>query len=288
MDFASLQIFKAVVDEGGVQAAARKLHRVQSNITTRIKQLEASLGVPLFDRQGRRLVLTPAGELLLGYAEQILQLGDEARQAVADDRPCGTLRIGTLESLAAGRLPPLLSAYHQRHPDVSVALTTGTTDALVAQVRDRTLEAAFVADCQAMAGLPKLRAWREQLVLVLPRSQAEQPLAQLPVDTVVGFSEGCEYRRRLLSLLQLHDRQPRRVLELGSYHAMLACVASGSGLALVPRSVLQTVNLADAVAIRSLDEPLAEVDTWLIWRSAHCSGALRALQQQLAEFAEGG
>ena len=109
MDFDSLTIFKTVVDEGGIIAAARKLHRVQSGVTTRIKQLEASLGVALFLRDKRRLMLSPAGEIFLGYVEQLLRLAEQARQAVLGDAPHGVLRIGTLESTAASRLPPLLA-----------------------------------------------------------------------------------------------------------------------------------------------------------------------------------
>src|SRR5262245_51582978 len=112
MDFDSLTIFKTVVDEGGIIAAARKLHRVQSGVTTRIKQLEAALGVELFLRAQRRLTLSPAGEIFLGYVEQLLRLAEQARQAVQGDTPCGVLRIGTLESTAASRLPLLLSQYH--------------------------------------------------------------------------------------------------------------------------------------------------------------------------------
>src|SRR6516225_10122147 len=80
MNFADLQVFKSVVDEGGVIRAANKLHRVPSAVTTRIKQLEASMGVQLFYRQRQRLHLSPAGELLLGYAERLIQLSDEARE----------------------------------------------------------------------------------------------------------------------------------------------------------------------------------------------------------------
>src|SRR4029078_6398886 len=101
MDFAALQFFKAVVDEGGITAAAKKLHRVQSNVTTRIKQLEQSLGAELFLREQRRRSLSPAGELFRGYVEQLLQLSDAAREAVLGGTPRGTLRIVTLESIAA-------------------------------------------------------------------------------------------------------------------------------------------------------------------------------------------
>ena len=128
MNFVALQVFKAVVAEGGISAAAKKLHRVQSNITTRIQQLEASLGVELFIREKRRLVLSSAGELFLGYADRMLQLSEQARDSMRGDTPRGVLRIGTLESTAASRLPPLLSRYHEKHPSVRVELTTGTTD----------------------------------------------------------------------------------------------------------------------------------------------------------------
>ncbi|TMG95644.1 MAG: LysR family transcriptional regulator, partial [Betaproteobacteria bacterium] len=98
MDFAALQVFKAVVDEGGISPAARKLHRVQSNVSTRIQQLEASLGTQLFVREKRRLFLSPAGELFLGYVDQLLKISEQARSAVLGDKPRGVLRIGTLES----------------------------------------------------------------------------------------------------------------------------------------------------------------------------------------------
>ena len=94
MDLAALTIFRAVVRENGVTRAAAKLNRVQSNVTTRIKQLEEQLGTELFIRDGRRLVLTPAGETLLPYAERLLALADEARHAVREDRPSGRLRLG--------------------------------------------------------------------------------------------------------------------------------------------------------------------------------------------------
>ena len=71
MDLAALAIFRAVVRENGVTRAAAKLNRVQSNVTTRIKQLEEELGAALFVRDGRRLVLTPAGHTLLPYAERL-------------------------------------------------------------------------------------------------------------------------------------------------------------------------------------------------------------------------
>src|SRR5919205_970705 len=116
MDLIALHIFKTVAEEGGITRAAPKLHRVQSNVTTRVKQLEARLGTRLFLRQNRKLVLSAEGSVLLDYAERLLRLSSEAQAVVSGGIPRGTLRIGTMESTAASRLPPLLSHYHTAYP----------------------------------------------------------------------------------------------------------------------------------------------------------------------------
>src|SRR6185436_2375203 len=107
------------------------------NVTTRIKQLEEKLGTKLFLRAGRRLALSAEGRRLLPYAEQLLRLSTEAEAALRDGSPRGSLRIGALESTAASRLPPVLSRYHQRYPQVRIELVTGTSGALVSRVHQQ-------------------------------------------------------------------------------------------------------------------------------------------------------
>ena len=285
MDFAALQVFKAVADEGGISPAARKLHRVQSNVTTRIQQLEASLGTQLFVREKRRLHLSPAGELFRQYAEQMLRLSEQARNAVLGDVPRGVLRVGTLESTAASRLPPLLSRFHGKYPAVRVELTTGTTDALVEAVLSRRLEAAFVADCGASNQLAATPAFKEELVLVAPRSH---PRIRRPrdvrTDTLIVFPGGCAYRRRLQAWLAGDGVVPDRVLELGSYHAIVACVASGTGIAFVPRSVLQTVRRQEGVAVYPLRANSGGSTTSLVWRKGEASLPLKVLQAEIVRL----
>jgi DNA-binding transcriptional LysR family regulator len=283
MDFASLQVFKAVADEGGISPAARKLHRVQSNVTTRIQSLEASLGVPLFVREKRRLHLAPAGQVFRRYAEEMLRLAAEARSAVAGDSPRGVLRIGTLESTAASRLPPLLARYHAAHPAVSVELVTGTTDALVEAVLARRIEAAFAADCRPSARLETMPAFREELVLVAPRSHpAVRRGRDVRADTLIVFPSGCAYRRRLQAWLGADGVVPEKVIELASYHAIVACVASGTGVAIVPRSVLDTIRRDDGVVVHPLGKGTAATTTALLWRKGELSPPLRALQAAVA------
>ena len=283
MDFVALQIFKAVADSGGISAAARKLHRVQSNVTTRIRQLEASLGTGLFIREGRRLVLSPAGEMYRAYVERMLELAAEARAALLDGAPRGTLRIGTLESTAASRLPALLSRFHCKHPAVRVELTTATSDALVEAVKKREVEAAFVADAPAIAGLERMSAFAEELVIVAPKPH---PPIRRPrdvrTDTIIAFPAGCAYRRRLQAWLAGDGARLDRTLELGSYPSIVACVASGTGIALVPRSVLATIRMGRHVATYPLPPRLGQAVTALIWRRGEHTQALTALRGELA------
>ena len=282
MDFAALQVFKAVVDEGGISPAAKKLHRVQSNVTTRIQQLEASLGTKLFVREKRRLHLSPAGELYLKYVEQLLELSAQARAAVAGDAPRGVFRIGTLQSTAASRLPPLLSRYHEKYPAVRVELTTGTEDALVDSVLARAVEAAFVADCAGVSQLERMPAFTEELVIIAPRSHPKIRRAEdVKSDTIIGFPSGCAYRRHLQAWLATGGMVPDKALDLSSYHAIVACVASGTGIALAPRSVLETVRGTEAIAVYALSKK-NPVTTFLVWRKGETSLALKALQAELA------
>src|SRR5262249_32980353 len=132
MNFTDLQVFRAVVREGGVTRAAEHLNRVQSNVTTRVRQLEKELGVELFIREGRRLHLSPTGTVLLDYADRLLDLAQEARDAVHDGEPRGPLHLGAMESTAAIRPPEALRVFHRRYPDVKVELQTRQIGALSA------------------------------------------------------------------------------------------------------------------------------------------------------------
>ncbi|MCF8123292.1 MAG: LysR family transcriptional regulator, partial [Desulfarculaceae bacterium] len=126
MEFSSLQIFLAVAQEGGVSKAAQKLNYVQSNVTARIRKLEEELGVSLFYRRPRGMSLTPAGELLMQYAQKALRLMEEAQKEVTQQAEVGgKLNLGSLGSTAAVRLPGLLTAYHQQFPAVEIKVSTG-------------------------------------------------------------------------------------------------------------------------------------------------------------------
>ncbi len=282
IDLTALEIFKAVAEQGGITKAAARLHRVQSNVTTRVKQLEERLGTKLFLRRNGRLVLSAEGKLLLGYTDRLLHLSSEAEAALRGGTPRGTLQIGALESVAAIRLPPILSRYHRAYPDVRLELVTGTTGALVARVLGHEVEAAFVAEPFTAEGLETLPVWSEELVLITPRGF---PRIKAPRDightTLIAFANGCSYRRRLETWLGGARIVPERVMEFSSYHAILACVAAGTGIAIVPRSVIRGAQAARDLTAQALPPAIANARTVLIRRRGHESIALDALRTQL-------
>lgn len=284
LDLSALEIFKAVVEQGGITKAAAKLHRVQSNVTTRVKQLEERLGTRLFVRDNRRLVLSAEGKLLLAYADRLLNLSSEAEAALRSGLPQGTFPVGALESTAATRLPPILARYHRAYPDVRLELVTGTTGALVARVLDHGLEAAFVAEPFTASDLESQLAFTEELVLITPKGFRRITSARdVGQTTLIAFATGCSYRRRLEAWLSGGSVVPGRVMEFGSYHAIVACVAAGAGIAIVPRSVIRAVLHDGAIATYRLPVSVSRARTLLVWRRGYRSPALTALRTHLLE-----
>jgi DNA-binding transcriptional LysR family regulator len=238
MDLTDLDIFRAVVQAGGVTRAAEKLNRVQSNVTTRVRQLEADLGVELFIREGKKLHLSPEGKLLLDYADRLLDLAQEAREALQDAKPRGRLRLGSMESTASVRLPVPMNEYLSRYPEVSLELRIGTPRELAALVREGELDAALVAEPIADAPFEKISLYDEELVIV---AAANHPPIKSPRDVngrpVLAFEPGCPYRQRLEDWFAGSGEMSDRIIETSSYHAILGCAVAGMGISMVPRMV---------------------------------------------------
>lgn len=283
IDLDSLEIFRAVVQEGGIIRAAHKLNRVQSNVTTRIRQLEARVGHQLFHRQGRSLVLSAEGRLLLSYAERLFRLADEAENELRTGKPMGVLRIGSLESTAGSRLPAVLSRFHQLYPGVVVELATGTTGMLVHRAANFEIEAAFVSEPFTAPGLEAMKVFEEELVLITSRTVPPVARASaLAGSTLIAFANGCSYRKRVEEWLGASSVMPARALEFGSYQAMIACVAAGTGFAIVPRSLLVALRATDDVRQHELPARIRQNHTHLVWNGTPSTALQRLIDLLVA------
>jgi DNA-binding transcriptional LysR family regulator len=154
-------------------------------------------------------------------------------------------------------------------------------------VGDRSLDAAFVAVPPSRPELSYCGVFNERLVLIT--SLAHGPVKRatdIIGDSVIAFPRGCAYRRVLERWVGDKDLASLRVLELSSYHAIVACVASGTGIAIVPKSVLSTVQ-SSRVAVYPLPKVLSNVVTPLIWRSGENTPPVVALRELIRTVAVG-
>ena len=279
MDVADLKVFEAVARHGSMNRAATELNTVQSNVTARIRALEREVGVVLFQRHVRGVSLTPAGQRLLPYAARIAKLITDARIAALDDgAPGGALTLGTLETTAALRLSPILSNFARMYPQVRLSLTTGTSCGLTADVAECRLDGAFIAGPLDHPDLHTETVFHEELVLVTPRTMRSlEVIRAVPDLKTIVFRLGCSYRQRLDTLLTEMGVLTAAPLEFGSMDAIIACVAAGIGITLLPRGVVSTAAEQDLVSIHTISPEKAHVETLFIRRhDAYVSSAMLA------------
>ncbi|MBM6445901.1 MULTISPECIES: putrescine utilization regulator PtrR [Pseudomonas] len=286
MEFSQLRIFQAVAEEESITRAAERLHRVPSNLSTRLKQLEEQLGVELFLRERQRLQLSPAGKVLLDYTTKLFALHDEAHAAVQGGQPAGDFVLGTMYSTAAIHLPALLARYHRTYPAVNLQVQSGPSGELLEGLLTGRLDAALVDGPPELAGLDGVLLCEEKLVLV---SEADHPpvLSARDVEgrSVFTFRQGCSYRMRLESWFSHDHAAMGRAMEIESYPGMLACVIAGSGVALMSESMLASLPGRESVAVHPLAEPFATATTWLMWRKGMVGANLNAwIEQQQAVY----
>ncbi len=289
MELTDLLTFSTVARLGGITRAADELNTVQSNVTQRVKALEAEIGTALFERHSRGMTLTGAGRRLLPYAQRMAALSREAVLAARDDgEPKGPLSIGSMETTAAVRLPKLLAAFHRRYPAVRLTLRTAPTADLVAAVLDGTLDGAFVAGPIEHAELTSTTAFREELVLVTARKWSS--LAALRAGTpesgptALVFRTGCTYRQRLEQVFSEFGWPSAVRFELGTLDGMIGCVAADMGVTLLPRAVVERNDQNGNISIHTLNAVQSRVETLFIQRrSAHQYSALQGFAACLGQ-----
>jgi DNA-binding transcriptional LysR family regulator len=281
VELTDLLTFSTVARTGGITRAADELNTVQSNVTQRVKALEAEIGTALFERHSRGMTLTGAGRRLLPYAQRMAALSREAVLAARDDgEPKGPLAIGSMETTAAVRLPALLAEFHRRFPAVRLTLRTATTADLVTAVLDGTLDGAFVAGPIEHVELSSTVAFREELVLVTARRGTS--LAGLRAGTpesgptALVFRTGCTYRQQLEQVFTEFGWPSAARFELGTLDGMIGCVAADVGVTLLPRAVVERDHLSGDINVHTIGPLQSRVDTLFIRRrSAHQNSALQ-------------
>lgn len=276
MDSADLRIFQAVAREGSITKAAQKLGYVQSNVTARVQQLESDLGSALFIRHNRGMTLSASGITLLGYADRIVGLLDEASRALSGtNEPSGALRIGSTQTAAAVRLPKLLSAYYERYPNVQLSLEAGHTQVLIEKVLRYELEGAFIGKECDHPELDSFTAFREEMVVA--SAPGIMDLEAALKKPVIAFNSGCSYREVLEQWLRSNGLTQAVIMEFGMLEAIIGGVVAGLGISLLPRTVVSKPESEGALRTHEVPESFRLMKTDFITRKdSFMSSALQA------------
>jgi LysR family transcriptional regulator, carnitine catabolism transcriptional activator len=256
MDIRRLEQFLAVVDFGGFTAAAAEVDVSQPALSLGVRDLERELGTALFDRVGRRVLLTAAGEALVGPARQAIRdvaIGRAAVAAVAG-LEAGRLVVASLPTLAVDPAADLVGRFRMGHPGISVSLVAAeTADELAGLVRDGSCEVGVTEAADAPAGLAARPLGRQALRLVLPPGTpvagSRLPLATLAATPFVAAPAGTSTRRLLDEGFARAGASPTVAVVTAQRDAIVPLVVAGAGAALVPPSQAREAAAQGAVVV---------------------------------------
>lgn len=293
MELKHLCTFQAVVDQGSYQKAAEALGYTQSTVTVQIQQLEEELGVPLFQRMGRRMVLTQMGEQALAQARELLLAAERLSNLGQDGRtPAGTLRVDMAETLLCYRMQPVIQAFREQAPQVRLIIRSRNCLQIPENIRTGACDLGLGYDMD----------WNRELLAVEPLGEAEiillaspdfaepdftTPGQRKPVSLITDEPDSI-FRRQLEQYFRERNIVLDETIELWSIETIKRCVISGLGFTFLPRFVAQDA-LADGRLVE-LSAPISGIRDPVLcarhkkrWVSPAMELFLRLLREQLAD-----
>lgn len=241
MELRQLITFSKITHLKSFLKAADNLGYAQSTITTQIQLLEKELGTKLFEKIGRNMELTSKGLVFLEYAEKIINLINEAKEAIDDrDTPKGTLKIGVVESLCTIKLPELLKDFHVKYPEVEVIIKIGTCTDLQNMIKNNTVDLVFtLGELIKDPDLISCMNYKETMaILASPlnklKDKPKLTLRDIADEPLILTEKGCSYRSVFESMFHKEFLRPHLALEIGSIETIKSFVMNNLGITLLP------------------------------------------------------
>jgi DNA-binding transcriptional LysR family regulator len=295
MNLNHLAVFHAVAQAGSMTRGAERLDISQPAVSKQVQELESALGVHLFDRIGRRIHLSQAGEILADYARRLFALAEEAEEAIADVRAArrGRLAIGASTTIGSYLLPGLLAEFSRRHPNVELLVEIENTEQVHRRLAGRELDVGLTEGFVEHEELEAEVFRRDELVVIASpdhhlAGRDRVPLKAIQKEPFILREPGSGTRaveERALAHLKL----PVRVaMALGSTEAIKRVVAQGVGLAIVSRLAVRAECAAGTLAVLPVTELRLPRPLHLVRRKGRRDGpAMQALCGLLRETFEG-
>jgi LysR family transcriptional regulator, low CO2-responsive transcriptional regulator len=290
MELRLLRTFVAVAELRHFAKAAEVCHLSQPAVSHQIALLEGEVGTPLFNRAGRRVTTTLAGDVLLEEARRILGAAERAHERVQQVArgTVGRVRLGATQTPGLYLLPPLLARYRRRHPGYEVHFGIHPVRDLCAMVEQNALDMAVVAGSAPRGELQARPLRRDAMIAVAPPDAPASGRARVDPPALAGEcwilrEQGSETRRLVTAWLERCGIVPARTMTLEGPDAVKRAVIAGLGVALVARRTVQEEIAAGRLAVLKVGAPLPQCDVWLVDHPRkHHGAACRAMRAMLA------
>lgn len=260
MEMRHVKTFCTIVKYGGFSKAARTLGYAQSTVTTHIKALENDLHTPLFDRLGKKVLLTKAGHHFHPYALELLAIYEKAQEIPQDsNHPEGTLTITSNETVAVYRLPYVLKAYKQKYPKVNIILETDTNEQALRKLRDGETDIAFlIGESREYDDFTTTPLFDELFGWILPAdlSSCDNPFNLLQNYQFIYTEKECGYRAMVDRYLCINGQLPERTFESSSIEVIKQSVMCGLGIAILPYIVVKENCTKKQLTFKPIETPL--------------------------------
>ena len=259
MDSNLLKVFVAVANNKSISLGALELGFAQSNVTSRIKQLEKSIGLTLFHRIPKGVILTPEGEKLFKHAVEIVHKVENAVLDMQNIQEQKKLIVGSTDCNAAVRISTFLVKIHKDYPNTQLELLTGTTRDIIQLILNYKVDIAFVSGEPLNDELIILKKYEEEIAILEPKD------TNAP-NVILSFKEGCAYDEFLKNHYKRKGEIIEKSLAFGSLETILACVKSGMGKTLLPTNLVEKLGYIEDLKITKLDKKTAYIPTCLVCR----------------------
>jgi DNA-binding transcriptional LysR family regulator len=259
MDSNLLKVFVEVAREKSITKAAVKLNFAQSNVTSRIKQLEKSLNCELFHRIPKGVILSKEGEKLYPHACEIVRKMEQVTFDMKNTSEEEHLIVGSTESNATTRIVPFLLKLHKDFPKMNLELITNTTRDITKELLNYNVDIAFVSGEPLNDDLLVLNKIKETIVLVKQKEGNSK-------NIFLSFKNGCAYNEFGQNYLKQTYNKNFKVLEFGNYETILGCVKAGMGISLLPLSIVKKLNYEDDLEIQKISKDMETISTCLVCR----------------------
>jgi LysR family hydrogen peroxide-inducible transcriptional activator len=271
LNLKQLRYFEALAQQGHFGRAAELCAISQPALSMQIKELENSLGAPLFERGPRQVRLTNFGESFAERVRDILrsvdELGDLARASVG--QLAGQMRIGVIPTIGPYLLPKIISELKRAYPSLDLHVRETVTSRLIAELAEGRIDMAILALPVSEPSLEEVPLFDEEFVLIRPAVDADKPVPDremLREMRVLLLEEGHCFRDQALSFCNLQGRQPRELLEGSSLSTLVQLVSAGIGVTLIPEMAVPVETRSAAVAVSHFAGPEPRRTVGMVWR----------------------